>query len=254
MTREASFATEREMCAAFIAAIDKRIWIPYPETQGWDILLVRKTDGFQIGIQAKLKLNADVINQAIEDGYGAYWSNGPDCRAVLVPWNCTGRLTKIASYIGVTVVRMYPGVNRPRFNPDLPRDGDPSANSTDWFQTCPKKRHSLPEYVPDVPAGASAPVQLTNWKIAAIKIAVTLEKRGFVTRHDFSHIGLDHRRWTAPGNQWLQVENGHFVAGERLPDFKKQHPRVYTEIAADADDWMLKELPMTQMSFKAGSR
>jgi hypothetical protein len=47
---------------------------------------VRNADGFQVGIQAKLKFNIDVINQALER-YGT-WNvagEGPDCRAVLVP-------------------------------------------------------------------------------------------------------------------------------------------------------------------------
>ena len=93
----------------------------------------------------------------------------------------------------------------------------------------------LPEYVPDVSAGASAPVQLTDWKIRAIKIAVLLEKRGFVTRSDFKGIGIDHRRWLAP-NDWLKIENGRYIAG-RLPDFKAQHPKNYAEIVADFDKW-----------------
>lgn len=80
------FATEADLCAAFIASIDADKWIPYPETVGWDILLVRKDDGFQIGIQAKQKLNTDVINQALDE-YG-HWSAaraGPDCRARWAP-------------------------------------------------------------------------------------------------------------------------------------------------------------------------
>lgn len=60
------FPTEAALCAAFIAAIDKRAWTPYAETAGWDILLVRKVDGFQIGVQAKLVFNLDVVNQAID--------------------------------------------------------------------------------------------------------------------------------------------------------------------------------------------
>ena len=80
------FPTEAALCAQFIELIDKRIWTPYAETQGWDILLVRRVDGFQIGIQAKLSLNIDVIAQAIESsGHWSATAAGPDCRAVLVP-------------------------------------------------------------------------------------------------------------------------------------------------------------------------
>lgn len=236
--REKPFTNEVALCARFLAAIGDG-WTAYPETAGWDILLVRKDDGFQIGIEAKLKLNAEVISQALEEG-GSWWvtSPGPDCRAVLVPDSAAGGFHKIAAYIGFTIiqVRHGPAYGRP-FSPSLPRPGD-RFGGNEWFECAPAQRHKLPEYVPDVAAGASAPRQLTTWKIAAIKIAVTLEKRSFVTRHDFKVIGIDHRRWIAAEYGWLRVDNGRYVAGPRLPDFKAQHPRVWEEIAADADKWM----------------
>lgn len=37
------------MCAAFIAALPEG-WVAYPETGGFDIVLLRSADGFQIGI------------------------------------------------------------------------------------------------------------------------------------------------------------------------------------------------------------
>ena len=42
-------------------------WTSYAETAGWDILLVRKTDGFQIGIQAKLKITPFVMAQCLDE-------------------------------------------------------------------------------------------------------------------------------------------------------------------------------------------
>lgn len=218
-------------------------WTPYAESSGWDILLVRNSDGFQIGIQAKLRMNTEVINQAIEDGrhYSADRS-GPDCRAVLVPDGDAGAFSKICGFIGLTVIRVYdPKPERryfgsnPKFYPYLPTDED-NWDSGYWFECCPVKRHKLPEYVPDVNAGARAPTQLTHWKINAIKIAVTLEKRGYVTRHDFKAHQIDYRRWIA-ADGWLKAVNGRYVAN-RMPDFKGQHPVVYEQIAADAEKWM----------------
>lgn len=232
------FDTEVALCAKFLAAIGAD-WTSYPETAGWDILLVRKPDGFQIGIQAKLKLNADVVTQALEDG--GHWrsaSPGPDCRAVLVPVCASGGLHRIAAYIGFTIIEVRPNSSSgPIFWPPLPRHKE-NWGGSDWFECAPTQRHKLPEYIPDVAAGASAPLQLTDWKIQAIKIAVVLEKRGYVLRHDFKAIGLDCRRWIAAENGWLVVSDGRYVAGPRLPDFKAQHPRVYDEIAADAAKWM----------------
>lgn len=241
------FASEVELCARFIENVGPD-WIAYAETAGWDILLVRKADGFQIGIEAKLKLNALVLTQALEE-YGS-WSvekPGPDCRAVLVPESEQG-YDRIAAYIGVTVLRVHSPnaryLSRP-FYPSLPIIGKGYVGGEEsWYEWAPAQRHRLPEYVPDVPAGASAPTQLTDWKIGALKIAVTLEKRGYVTRADFKHIQIDHRRWLASGMGWLTVENGRYVKGPYLPNFKAQHPIVYEQIAADADRWMLKEGPV----------
>jgi hypothetical protein len=72
---------------------------------GWDILLVRKADGLQIGIQAKLRCNVDVINQTLEE-YGTWSADkaGPDCRAILVPYSEARGFDRIAHYIGFTII------------------------------------------------------------------------------------------------------------------------------------------------------
>jgi hypothetical protein len=242
--RPKPFKTEVELCARFIASIGED-WTAYPETGNHDILLVRKADGFQIGIQAKLRLNTDVINQAIEDGNSySVTSPGPDCRAILVPWGDAGGFSKICAYIGLTIVRVTAAsVNekfvlyRKTFEPYLPSERNRHWGEN-WFEQAPAKRHKLPEYVPDVPAGASAPLQLTDWKIKALKIAITMEKQGFVTRQDFKHHQIDYRRWIAPAYGWLVVTDGRYTQGPRFPNFKKMHPVVYKQIKADEKKWM----------------
>jgi hypothetical protein len=241
------FAKEADLCARFLSAIGED-WISYPETANWDILLVRKADGFQIGIQAKLRLNIDVINQALED-YNVWDKDrmGPDCRAVLVPDDASTGFGVICAYIGLTVIRVYSvdrdrryGVWRSRhevFRPSLPTIGGPEWDLREWYEWAPMHRHRLPEYVPDVAAGKPSPVQLTDWKIRAIKIAVIMEKRGYLTRADFKHVGMDHRRWLPSGNQWLLLDGGVYRASKNWPNFKRQHPRVYEEIAADYENW-----------------
>lgn len=237
--RPPAFPTEAALCTRFIEAIDKRSWTPYAETCGWDILLVRKTDGFQIGVQAKLRCNVDVINQAIEYGSLHVDQPGPDCRAILVPDSEARGFSRIADYIGFTIIRQraVPCGYNYSYSPDLPST-DSRWRNDHWHEWAPLQRHDLPEYVPDVTAGAPAPIQLTAWKISAIKIAVTLERRGYVTRADFKAHGIDHRRWLAAGSGWLMNEGGRYVAGSRMPDFKGQHPKVYQQIAAEADKWM----------------
>lgn len=241
--REPPYPTEVALCAAFIAALPEE-WTAYAETGGWDILLVRNADGFQIGVEAKLRVNVHVINQAIEQHRWHATSPGPDCRAILVPESTHG-FGLICDYVGLTIITMRaPSAyeRRHRFSPQLPseRAGYASWND-DWHEWCPVKRHPLPEYVPDVAAGSSAPVQLTDWKIRAMKIVITAEKRGYVTREDFRHVGIDHRRWLVPESQWLENRDGVWRLKGGVPQgFRAQHPRVYGEIEADAGKWMRK--------------
>lgn len=242
-----SFKTEVDLCAKFLADVaamkkgDR--WTPYNETQGWDILLVRDADGFQIGIQAKLKLNADVVSQALEDGHSWLVDRaGPDCRAVLVPHDAGGNFSRICAYIGLTIIYVSARSDSWNigFNPGLPQISDTNWWNGAWVEMATARRHKLPEYVPDVAAGAAAPLQLTAWKIAAIKIAVTLDLRGYVTRADFKAHKIDHRRWIASEGGWLRPWNGVYVAGDYPPNvsLRAQHPRVYAEITADADKWL----------------
>lgn len=256
MKRAKPFATEADLCARFIAAIGPD-WTAYNETASWDILLVRKVDGFQIGIEAKLRLNTEVISQALED-YGAFYADhpGPDCRAVLVPADSQGGFGRICEYIGLTIIyvrseqQVKDGTSfgyKPKiFEPGLPGDKH-GINETEWYEWAPAHRHKLPDYVPDVAAGSPSPIQLTSWKIAAIKIAVILEKRGFLLRSDFKHINIDHRRWLPSGAGWLVLDGGAYRASVGFPDFRAQHPRVYEEIAADYDTWKPQVEPLPQL-------
>lgn len=254
MKAEKPFATEAALCAAFLDGIKAEPWVAYPESCGWDILLSRKSDGFQIGIQAKLKFNTHVVSQALE--YRWSDSPGPDCRAVLVPHEERNKLREICAYIGLTVIEVFQSEERRRYGRN--RDYEPrlpdEANAHDfdaWFELLPTKRHELPEYVPDAIAGSSAPVQLTRWKIKAIKVAIILERRGAVTRQDFNELHLDHRRWINADTKWLRIEDGRLLAGPGLPDFKAQHPRNYAEIAADFDKWAPRVLLPTGAGAKA---
>lgn len=223
------FESEAALCTAFMEWAKGEGWIPYAETAGWDILLVG-ADGTQIGVQAKLKFNMKVLHQTIPDGWYDTWhEHGPDFRAILLP---TGQGSEpICRALGVTIFRPVRGWDGPRgFGPSL-KAGERHAYYDNWHWWAPRKRHELPEYVPDVQAGASAPMQLSKWKIGALKVCALLELRGHVTREDFKRIGIDHRRWVGPGG-WLDIKEGVYVRGPQL-DFERQHPTVYKQVLAD---------------------
>lgn len=233
------FATEADLCAAFIAwvratagtyshGIKCPTWTPYAETAGWDILLVGG-DGTQIGVQAKKRFNLKVLDQTLPGSWDAWRGEGPDYRAVLVP-DGDASADHLCSALGLTLFRpsryCYGGSRCIEFGPGLNME----HGNGGWHYWNPERRHPLPEFVPDVVAGASWPVQLTKWKIAALRIAARIELRGFVTRQDFCEAGIDIRRWIGPGG-WLKpgLQSGQFIAGPGLA-FAAQHPDVYPQV------------------------
>lgn len=254
--------SEADLCAAFIALAqapsrwsrEPSEWIAYPETAGFDILMVRASDGAQIGIEAKLVLNPKVIAQALP--YRERWyfgdSVGPDYRAVLVPAErCNEDLVRICDALGITVIRYRAPYKRPwgemsesAFSPDLPH----AFRCEDWHQWAPVSRCKVPDYIPDVAAGRSAPIALTPWKVNAIKIVILASERP-VTRADFKHFRISPTPWLCPRG-WLDrvpdTRPGQWVAGERTPDFEVQHPRNFHEIKADKALWMPAAPPLMQ--------
>lgn len=233
------FAKETDLCSAFIAALPKG-WTAYPETGGFDILLVRAVDGMQIGVEAKLKLNAKVVMQAAESlsHYSAARPQ-PDCRAVLIPSGVSYDMAGVCGYLGITVITVATREENRRyqpFHPSLPKLDDSYWAGDDWFERCPAKRIDLPDWVPDVRAGDSAPSALTHWKIGAIKLVVTLDRRGYLTRQDFAHFKISMSRWTQ--GKWIVKDGqGGWVAGPHMPAFKRQHPVNFDQIAADFEKW-----------------
>lgn len=240
-----TYKTEADLCAHFIRLLPEG-WTAYPETAGWDILLSRNEDGFQIGVEAKLTLNAKVISQALER-YAQYGRDyGPDCRAVLVPAGKSHDFDLIATYLGIVIIRLKPDDRYYPARPPLPLA--PSKRGSefshrDWHEWWPTERYALPAYIPDVAAGKPSPVSLTEWKIKALKVCAIIDRNGFVTKADFVGLRLDYRRWMTPGAEWLKVSEvvdgiGRYVPGQYFRDFRAHHPTVYEQIKATFDDWI----------------
>lgn len=255
-SRSATFASEAQLCRAFISDVEEKgicaEWKVYAETAGFDILLVRKIDGAQIGVEAKLSLNLKVLMQSRPEG--VHWNfveRGPDYRAVLVPNTASGGLEGLCAALGITVIRQrIPGETyKPDFYPSLPCES--YGMVTEWHEWAPMQRCALPDYIPDVTAGAPSPVSLTHWKIAAIKLAIILEDRP-VTRADFKALKLSPARWTDPFTKWLIPGVGGYIRGPGLPNFLAQHPRNYEEIRADRAKWMPKSLSPSPTQLSLG--
>jgi hypothetical protein len=227
------FESEAALCDAFIAWAQKNGWTAYPETGGFDILLVN-ADGHQMGIEAKLTLNVKVIDQILEDGWEWYGKPGPNYRGILVPEvrNVSG-LVKLLAFAGIEIFKptlRYSWSDKPEFD-----FHDTRIYGTEFFDHNPQEPVELPEYIPDVRAGMSAPVQLTKWKVGALRLMAKLELQGYVTKQDCQNYRVDHRRFCA-GDGWLKpLGEGKWGMGA-VPRFDQQHPVIYEQIKAEIQE------------------
>lgn len=249
VTKTGTFTKEADLCAAFIETLPKG-WTVYPETAGFDMVLLHDATGTQIGVEAKLRLNAKVILQAV-DRFSRHHLPGPDFRAVLVPK--TSELAAVCALLGLTVLvvsKVQRGVtqydanrgkaffSRPKL-PDVERDGWLNDDRLSWCDQAPIDRLALPDYVPQVECGVPAPMTLSTWKIKAIRVCVWVERAGTIRREHFKALKIDSGRWM--NGHWLQkgAARGDWVAGPHFPadSYRKHYGATYTQIEADFDRW-----------------
>jgi hypothetical protein len=215
--------SEVELCAAFIAWVENTSdWVVYAESGGFDMLLVAP-DGAQLGIEAKLGCTAKLLDQALPRNCFS-GAPGPDFRGVLLPVRPRAKSDELLRSLGLLL-----------FHGSRHDDQFHGASLTlrhDWSHWAPEKRIELPDFLPDVAAGAPSPIRLTKWKVAALQIIALIEVRGYAVWQDFRDVGVDSRRWTNPMSGLLRLEGqGRYLRGEKLT-FDKQHPRVFAEIVA----------------------
>lgn len=248
MAKVRLFSSEADLVAKFCELIDPDSrrnssvaprWVAYHETAGWDLLLAHDS-GCQIGVEAKLTLNPKVLDQSLP----GRWADdcGPDFRAVLVPDDGLQHYTaNLACHLGLTVISVrtrkgWNGTVGYDYGPHLP---DPKSlyDRLDWPDWCPAQRCKLPDYIPDVSGGRSSPVQLSEWKIRAIKLLILLERRGYVTRRDMKALQISSTRWTDHYHGFLSPGPDGYVRNARTPDLRAQHPTNWGQIEADFETW-----------------
>lgn len=244
MSREKeTVKTESELCAAFIDQFNALPgWTCYPETAGFDILVVHD-DGRQIGVEAKLKLNAKVADQILPSDWSFRCdAPGPDHRMVIVGdiTEASLGISRMLEMLGVVVLKPYMRP-RHRISPrgdferfpdfqlsDFMRQGSPwRVHMHDWN---PPERCAVPCVVPDVPAGVPSPLRLTPWKESAIRVQIQLRRQGFITAKQIVTHGISPTLWTT---SWLQKGEvqGHWVPTDKMPNLEAQHPDAWAKIA-----------------------
>lgn len=250
---------EADLCALFIQAFSVfPDWTCYPEAAGFDVLVVHR-DGRQIGVEAKLSLNAKVAEQILPGcGDDLYGKPGPDYRMVIVSkiTDASAGIVKMLERLGVTVL-----LPRSRWT----KEGDTytfdlahtllevserkpfyDGYMFDWN---PPERCHVPIMVTHLPAGVPAPVRLTPWKESALKVMAQLRSQGFITAKQIDGHGIGVTAWTQPSGSkpaWLAkgVVRGTWIETEHLPAFDKQHPEVYA-LAVDTLKSTLPQLELT---------
>ncbi|GHB36037.1 hypothetical protein GCM10007094_27060 [Pseudovibrio japonicus] len=245
--RKATFASESEMCTHFISKLPVE-WIAYPEWGNWDILLVRHSDGFQIGIEAKLRLNAKVISQAAENAYQCD-KPGPDCRAILIPKGSNLDFQPVCNILSLQIIEIESESSKSPstvnwYRPKLPNPdrASPAGNFKEFY---PTERLELPEIIPIVEAGKPSPIKLTPWKIKAIKLDVLLKKHGVVTRKLFKALNLSTTLFLHSGNDWMRkgTARGEWERGANFPNFRAGCEENYDELEKRYKTWA-KTLPL----------
>lgn len=254
------FAKESELCDLLMRefnAVDG--WVCYPEACGFDVLVVNR-DGRQIGVQAKLSLNAKVADQILP-GHGddLYGRPGPDHRLVVVAkiTNASAGIAKMLNRLGVKVLAPRESWQRTGYEHTLDIDfhllkHERAAHGTvekmfDWF---PAERCKPPAIVTQLPAGVPSPVMLTPWKECALRVVALMRLQGYVTVRQIAKLGIGTSAWTQPASTekpaWLAMGNrrGEWVETEHMPAFDKQHPELYEVVVRELQSEVVSDLKL----------
>lgn len=224
--------SEVQLCAEFAEWIGAYDFLVYPETGGWDLLLVATSDttlgehgpflkaGDQVGVQAKLVGNYKVLYQALDP-------QGPGWRAVLV-----GRAPKgfhlVTSHLGLLgFVREHRrGKTAVRYNEGFKTVGHIREHASNT-------RVGLPPVVPDLPAGGKSPRQLTEWRLKALKMVKKLRSGVVITNQDFKDLALFKPRWIRNG--WVDVTRSvgfpdSYTPGPAMVELLRGYEVVYDQL------------------------
>jgi hypothetical protein len=178
--------------------------------------------GTQIGVEAKLRCNCAVLEQALPpDFWDVEEQIGPDYRAVLVP-HATAHFASLAGRPGIVVLEAEPKTNS-YLGPVAGRLERELRRCAAWPH---EARHKLPEVIVDGPAGVPSPIQMTRWRIQAIRLCIRLRDRGWVTRQDFRELGIGpttwYHRWLVKGEKVGRQQR--WVATDGFEPFDERHP------------------------------
>lgn len=225
------WASESDMCEAFIAQYKDAGWSAHSEQFGFDFVLV-SPDGERVGVEAKLQTTVGVLYQAIsrEDGYVHF-------RAALVP-NPTTDFVSVARRLKIHVYEM-PSPDHQLFVKgtsvftSIFYHQPATASGLRWCRDV--KGELLRVEVPGLRPGSPNPRAVTRWKVQAVQFCLNQGKRPFTRKEFDASAKVDMSRWVKYG--WIEpvgseVRNGRPVTLYQLTDHHERPDLQYPELAA----------------------
>jgi hypothetical protein len=181
----------------------------YPETGDFDLLLVagEETNGFesgtQIGVQAKLRDNVEVLAQALPRMDRHPSQPMPHRYAVLVP-RARREFRWLAARLSISVIEGRLLDNR--YHSDLS------------FMTYHRYQVQKPCWEPtvEIPAlqgGLPSVKPMTPWKLGAVGLCLLAEERGYITPEDFRSAAVS--RSTFLQREWITRGQAVTVDGKK---------------------------------------
>lgn len=236
------FEREADLCDLFIRDFSTLPgWTCYPEAANFDVLAVHD-DGRQLGVEAKLTLNAKVADQILPMVNGDFFDKpGPDYRMVIVSKITVANagIAKMLRMLGVEV--MVPQMSSSlkgdsysfSFHNLLEGKGEETSFGAQYLHDWnPAVRCYVPALLQALPAGVPSPVQLTPWKEKALQLVALMRHQGFITAKQIAAHGHAVSRWTqSDGSRpaWVAkgAHRGQWIETENMPAFDLQHPELY---------------------------
>lgn len=243
-----SIEREADLCSLFIRDFSTMPgWTCYPEAAGFDVLAVHE-DGRQLGVEAKLTLNAKVADQILPMRNGDFFDKpGPDYRLVIVSkiTKASAGIAKMLQMLGVEVLvphesKCQHGYEyRFSFHNMLEARGQETSFGCQYLHDWnPAVRCYVPAILQQLPAGVPSPVQLTPWKEKALQLIALMRHQGFITAKQIAGHGHNVTLWTQSRGAeiaWLAKGSvrGRWIETGHMPAFDRQHPELY-KLAVEA--------------------
>lgn len=173
-----NYKYEYELCDEFIKN-NSNEWDIYPETYSFDIYMFHKKSMIQVGIQAKLRQNIHVINQALHSIYmnnGKLKKYGPHYIAVLVPVYSYDLIYKKLNILTLSADSSI--------TPSLIHFNSITVNEHQY-------RHGIPLVKLQSKAGVPSPKNLSKWRIGALKLMIKYNEQGYILSSDARMEGIN---------------------------------------------------------------